>query len=220
MDAQLSFFDPHTNTVPHTECKIIPMPGIPVAEQPPRKTNYRKGEEQTVFPIKSRDQLTAMASWLRANADPKYLLAFTFGINLGLRANELLELKCSDIFFPDGRIRYIVGDYTDTTDRISVFQDKVDKRRGLYLNESSFTLSSGITEILATTILTAISFLPVKVDTSKLTPYGRSSNVLLSLAALNRISEHIRYGKRLDTFITRATTILCSSSGSSAIPAL
>lgn len=136
MDAQLSFFDPHTNTVPHTECKIIPMPGIPVAEQPPRKTNYRKGEEQTVFPIKSHDQLTAMASWLRANADPKYLLAFTLGINLGLRANELLELKRSDIFFPDGRIRYIVGDYTDTTDRISVFQDKVDKRRGLYLNES------------------------------------------------------------------------------------
>lgn len=136
MDAQLSFFDPHTNTVPHMECKIIPMPGVPVAEQPPRNTNYRKGEEQTVFPIKSRDQLTAMASWLRANADPKYLLAFTLGINLGLRANELLELKRSDIFFPDGRIRYIVGDYTDTTDRISVFQDKVDKRRGLYLNES------------------------------------------------------------------------------------
>lgn len=136
MDAQLSFFDPHTNTVPHMECKIIPMPGVPVAEQPPRKTNYRKGKEQTVFPIKSRDQLTAMASWLRAKADPKYLLAFTLGINLGLRANELLELKRSDIFFPDGRIRYIVGDYTDTTDRISVFQDKVDKRRGLYLNES------------------------------------------------------------------------------------
>lgn len=58
MDAQLSFFDPHTNTVPHMECKIIPMPGVPVAEQPPRKTNYRKGEEQTVFPIKSHDQLT------------------------------------------------------------------------------------------------------------------------------------------------------------------
>lgn len=77
-----------------------------------------------------------MASWLRANADPKYLLAFILGINLGLRANELLELKCSDIFFPDGKIRYIVGDYTDTTDKISVFQEKVDKRRGLYLNES------------------------------------------------------------------------------------
>lgn len=83
-----------------------------------------------------RARLNAMASWLRANADPKYLLGFILGINLGLRANELLELKCSDIFFPDGRIRCNSDDYSDTTDRISVFQEKVDKRRGLYLNAS------------------------------------------------------------------------------------
>lgn len=136
MDTQLTLFDqptaPQINTVPPTSCKIIQFPGV----EPPKKVNYRKGEEQTVFPIKSREQLDAIASWLRANADPKYLLAFILGINLGLRANELLELKCSDIFFPDGKIRYIVGDYTDTTDKISVFQEKVDKRRGLYLNES------------------------------------------------------------------------------------
>lgn len=139
MDTQLTLFDqptaPQINTVPPTSCKIIQFPGTSAVE-PPKKVNYRKGEEQTVFPIKSREQLDAMASWLRANADPKYLLAFILGINLGLRANELLELKCSDIFFPDGKIRYIVGDYTDTTDKISVFQEKVDKRRGLYLNES------------------------------------------------------------------------------------
>lgn len=139
MDTQLSLFGQSTDyeldVVKPSVCKIIQFPGSSTVD-PPRKTNYRRGEEQTVFPIKSRDQLNAMASWLRANADPKYLLGFILGINLGLRANELLELRCSDIFFPDGKIRYIVGDYTDTTDKISVFQEKVDKRRGLYLNES------------------------------------------------------------------------------------
>lgn len=121
--------------------KVVRFPGTidptsSAGDIPPRKTNYHKGEEQTVFPIKSRKQLEDIAAWLKENADRKYLLAFILGINLGLRVNELLELKRSDVFFPDGRIRYIVGDCTDTTDRISVFQDKVDKRRGLYLNES------------------------------------------------------------------------------------
>lgn len=133
MNNQLSLFElPQTNPV-DTSYKIIQLfPDVSY----PKKTNYRKGKEQTVFPIKSRDQLNAMAFWLQANADPKYLLAFILGINLGLRANELLELKCSDIFFPDGKIRYIVDDYTDTTDRISIFQEKVDKHRELYLNNS------------------------------------------------------------------------------------
>lgn len=135
MNTQLTLFDQDSqiNTMPACSCKIIQFPG---AIEPPRKTNYRKGEEQTVFPIKSRSQLDAMASWLRANADRKYLLGFILGINLGLRANELLELKRSDIFFPDGTIRHIANDCTDTTDRISVFQEKVDKRRSLYLNDS------------------------------------------------------------------------------------
>lgn len=152
-NTQLSFFQthdiPYNKTVKDSaatkrttsDCKVVRFPGTadptPSADDvPPRKTNYRKGEEQTVFPIKSRKQLDDIAAWLKENADRKYLLAFILGINLGLRANELLELKRSDVFFPDGRIRYIVGDCTDTTDRISVFQDKVDKRRGLYLNES------------------------------------------------------------------------------------
>ena len=84
MDTQLTLFDqptaPQINTVPPTSCKIIQFPGTSAVE-PPKKVNYRKGEEQTVFPIKSREQLDAMASWLRANADPKYLLAFILGIN-------------------------------------------------------------------------------------------------------------------------------------------
>lgn len=119
---------------PLSSCKVVQFPHHTAVELP-SKVNYRKGEEQTVFPIKSRDQLDAMALWLKTHTDRKYLLCFILGINLGLRANELLELKCSDIFFPDGNIR-CVDDYTDMSDRISVFQEKVDKRRCLYLNGS------------------------------------------------------------------------------------
>ena len=138
MNAQLSFFTqtPTQISAVPTSCEVIQLFPDRITAAPPRKPNYRKGGEQTVFPIKRRDQLGAMASWLKDNADRKYLLGFILGINLGLRANELLELKRSDLFFPNGEIRCISGDYADTTDRISVFQEKVDKRRSLYLNES------------------------------------------------------------------------------------
>lgn len=136
MDTQITFFDlacTETNGAEREDsCEIIQFPGT----RPPKKNHSRRGEEQTVFPIKSREQLNAMASWLRNNADRKYLLGFILGINLGLRANELLELRRSDLFFPNGSIRCIADDFTDTSDKISVFQEKVDKRRSLYLNES------------------------------------------------------------------------------------
>ncbi len=137
MNTQLSFFDqtsPPINAT-STGCKVIQMFPDRITT-PPRKPNYRKGGEQTVFPIKHRDQMDAMASWLRENADRKYLLGFILGINLGLRANELLELKNSDIFFPNGEIKYVSEDYSDTTDKMSVYQNKVHKRRGMYLNSS------------------------------------------------------------------------------------
>ena len=39
-----------------------------------------------------------MANWLLEHKDRKYVLAFTLGINLGLRANELLSLKMNQVF--------------------------------------------------------------------------------------------------------------------------
>lgn len=134
MNTQLSLFEQSfTTPATPTSSKIIPFP---MACTPSRKPNYRKGEEQTVFPIKHRDQLDAMANWLYRNVDRKYLLGFILGINLGLRANELLELKQSDLFFPNGEIKYVSDDFSDTTDKMSVYQNKVHKRRGMYLNES------------------------------------------------------------------------------------
>lgn len=134
MNTQLSLFE-QESTIPaeiHTNSKVIQL----FPDQPPRKPNYRAGGEQTVFPIKRQEDLNAMAAWLYRNADRKYLLGFILGINLGLRANELLELKHSDIFFPNGELKYSPDDYSDTTDKMSVYQNKVHKRRGMYLNSS------------------------------------------------------------------------------------
>ena len=98
--------------------------------------NARAGQEQTVYAIKSMEDRKRMAAWLLENKDRKYFLAFTLGINLGLRANELLQLRQCDVFNPDGSFRYNGEDLSDTSDRVMVDQSKTHKRRRLYLNEA------------------------------------------------------------------------------------
>lgn len=100
--------------------------------------NSYKGEEKKAYPIIQKNQLETMASWLYTHKDKKYLLAFVLGINLGLRANELLSLRKHDLFWKDGTIRY-VEDITDTTDHIRVYQKKTrnskySKYRNVFLN--------------------------------------------------------------------------------------
>lgn len=98
--------------------------------------NANIGGEQTVYAIKSMEDRKRMAAWLLENKDRKYFLAFTLGINLGLRANELLQLRQSDVFNPDGSFRYNGEDLTDTSDKVVVDQSKTNKKRKLYLNEA------------------------------------------------------------------------------------
>lgn len=100
--------------------------------------NSYKGEEKKAYPIIQKRQLESMSSWLYTHKDKKYLLAFVLGINLGLRANELLSLRKHDLFLKDGTIRY-VEDITDTSDHIRVYQKKTrnsrySKYRNVFLN--------------------------------------------------------------------------------------
>lgn len=102
------------------------------------KPSPRKGMRQMVYPIKSMDQLYAMAEWLYNNEDHKYLLGFIVGINLGLRANELLKLKLSDLYWINDngwKVKYIES-VEDTSDMIVVLQSKTSKFRNLFLNEA------------------------------------------------------------------------------------
>ena len=93
-----------------------------------KPNNCKTGERQTVYPIKTHKDIIAMANWLYEHKDNKYVLAFTLGINLGLRANELLDLKMNQVFSPDGSVR-LIEDEEDTSDGIDIYQSKTKKHR-------------------------------------------------------------------------------------------
>lgn len=98
-----------------------------------KPNNCRTGERQTVYPIKTHKDIIAMANWLYEHKNNKYVLAFTLGINLGLRANELLDLKMNQVFSPDGSVR-LIEDEEDTSDGIDIYQSKTKKHRTVFLN--------------------------------------------------------------------------------------
>lgn len=98
-----------------------------------KPNNCKTGERQTVYPIKTHKDIIAMANWLYEHKNNKYVLAFTLGINLGLRANELLDLKINQVFSPDGSVR-LIEDEEDTSDGIDIYQSKTKKHRTVFLN--------------------------------------------------------------------------------------
>lgn len=98
-----------------------------------KPNNCKTGERQTVYPIKTHKDIIAMANWLYEHKNNKYVLAFTLGINLGLRANELLDLKMNQVFSPDGSVR-MIEDEEDTSDGIDIYQSKTKKHRTVFLN--------------------------------------------------------------------------------------
>lgn len=98
-----------------------------------KPNNCKTGERQTVYPIKTHKDIIAMANWLYERKNNKYVLAFTLGINLGLRANELLDLKMNQVFSPDGSVR-LIEDEEDTSDGIDIYQSKTKKHRTVFLN--------------------------------------------------------------------------------------
>ena len=98
-----------------------------------KPNNCKTGERQTVYPIKTHKDIIAMANWLYEHKNNKYVLAFTLGINLGLRANELLDLKMNQVFSPDGSVK-LIEDEEDTSDGIDIYQSKTKKHRNVFLN--------------------------------------------------------------------------------------
>lgn len=108
--------------------KIIQFPNTPEGY---KRTNIPKG----VYPIRKYEKILAMANWLYLNKDPKYVLAFVIGCNVGLRANELLKLRYSQVFDENGDIRFI-EDLEDTSDVIKIYQGKTDKDRPIFLNRA------------------------------------------------------------------------------------
>ena len=122
----------------YTENAIVTValhPGLEQFFKQQKPHNYKKNERQTVYPIKKHEEIIAMANWLLEHKDRKYVLAFTLGINLGLRANELLSLKMNQVFCPDGSVR-MNDDMEDTSDGIEILQSKTGKFRTVFLNQA------------------------------------------------------------------------------------
>lgn len=121
----------------HAENEIVSVSFHPaiaqLLEQNMKPHNYKKGERQTVYPIKNHSDIINMANYLLSK-DRKYILAFVLGLNLGLRANELLDLRMNQVFWPDGSVRYIES-VEDTSDAIEILQSKTKKYRTVFLNE-------------------------------------------------------------------------------------
>jgi integrase len=125
-----------TNMGQSTENTILQITLHPEIEKllsKKKPNNCKTGERQTVYPIKTHKDIIAMANWLYEHKNNKYVLAFTLGINLGLRANELLDLKMNQVFSPDGSVR-LIEDEEDTSDGIDIYQSKTKKHRTVFLN--------------------------------------------------------------------------------------
>lgn len=103
------------------------------------RNNVAKGGHQEVFAITHYEDILSVGRWLLENKEPKYFAAFTLGINIGLRANELLDLHWRDILDSDGAIRY-TDDTTDISDALWVYQSKTDKNRPIFLNKACVDL--------------------------------------------------------------------------------
>lgn len=116
-----------------TTLQITLHPEIEKLLSKKKPNNCKTGERQTVYPIKTHKDIIAMANWLYEHKNNKYVLAFTLGINLGLRANELLDLKMNQVFSPDGSVR-LIEDEEDTSDGIDIYQSKTKKHRTVFLN--------------------------------------------------------------------------------------
>lgn len=78
-----------------------------------------------VEPIKNRDKIARIKDNLRKK--PRDYLLFVLGINVALRASDLLRLTVGDVLDSDGKIR----------DQITVLESKRKKRRVISLSDSA-----------------------------------------------------------------------------------
>jgi len=102
-----------------------------IVEQPKKKGNYKANykvdEKQEVYPFRTEEDLQKMHNYFVSNKKWRDDLMFVLGINVGLRAGDLLSLTWGQVF-PESRDEVANG--------ITVKEEKTDKWRTFYLNES------------------------------------------------------------------------------------
>lgn len=88
--------------------------------------NYKVGEKQEVYPFKTDKDLNAMHSYFLSKNQLRNDLLFVVGINVGLRAGDLLALKWDSVLDESGNI----------VDEVTVKEEKTKKFRTFYFNAS------------------------------------------------------------------------------------
>lgn len=110
--------------------KVTEFKPTPV-EQPKKKGNYKanynEGEKQEVYPFRTEEDLQKMHEYFISKKMWRNDLMFILGINIGLRAGDLLELTWGQVF-PENR--------TEVANGVTVKEEKTDKWRTFYFNDS------------------------------------------------------------------------------------
>jgi Site-specific recombinase XerD len=83
-----------------------------------------KAEE--VEPIKNTKDISKIKQYLIGKENKRDYMLFVAGINVGLRAGDLLKLKIDDVIH-DGKI----------VDKVIIYEEKTDKKREFELNKSA-----------------------------------------------------------------------------------
>lgn len=109
--------------------KVVQFAPKVVEEQPKEKTgNYKVGEKQEVYPFRATEDLQKMHNYFIEKKMYRDDMMFRLGVNVGLRAGDLLMLTWNQVF-PE-----VMGEITDT---ITIKEEKTDKFRTFYLNASA-----------------------------------------------------------------------------------
>lgn len=106
---------------------------FPHKEEEPKKqpksknyvANYKVGEKQEVYPFRSEEDLQKMNAYFEERGQDRNRMMFIVGINVGLRAGDLLTLTWDKII-EDGKV----------VDGLTVKEEKTDKFRTFYFNDS------------------------------------------------------------------------------------
>ena len=79
-----------------------------------------------VEPIKGIKDIMKVKQYLIGKENKRDYMLFVVGINVGLRAGDLLRLKIKDVLIDDTIV-----------DKVTVYEEKTDKKREFELNASS-----------------------------------------------------------------------------------
>lgn len=87
--------------------------------------NYKTGEKQEVYPFRSEEDLKKMHNYFVCNGQERNDMMFIVGINVGLRAGDLLALTWDKVM-EDGKV----------VDGVTVKEEKTGKFRTFFFNNS------------------------------------------------------------------------------------